>query len=102
MTHTQTPKDQQKTDIQIDLAEPIAQGQYSNLAISNFSQEEFILDYLFLQPQVARAKVNSRIIMSPRNIKKLAQLLSVQLADYETKYGVIQEDAQSRVQLNFN
>jgi Protein of unknown function (DUF3467) len=94
--------DQQKSDIQIDLAEPIAQGQYSNLAISNFSQEEFILDYLFLQPQVARAKVNSRIIMSPRNVKKLAQLLTAQVADYEKKYGVIQEEVQNRVQLNFN
>lgn len=78
--------------IQIELDEATANGNYSNLAISNYSQEEFILDFSFLQPQNQKAKVRSRVIISPRNLKKLAQLLTAQIKEYEGKFGAIKDD----------
>jgi len=52
-----------KLEIQLD--EDVAQGVYSNLAVVNHSDSEFILDFIFVQPQAPRAKVRSRVITSP-------------------------------------
>ena len=54
--------------IQVDIDEVMAQGIYSNMVISNYSQEEFVLDFVFLQPQHAKGKIRSRIILSPKKI----------------------------------
>ena len=69
--------------IQVDIDEVMAQGIYSNMVISNYSQEEFVLDFVFLQPQQAKGKIRSRIILSPKNAKRLLKLLSTNVKDYE-------------------
>ena len=75
--------------IQLDLNEETAQGNYTNLALSNFNQEEFILDFAFLQGTNKKCKISSRIIMSPRNTKRLADMLTANLKKYELKFGPI-------------
>ena len=77
--------------IQVDIDEVIAQGTYSNMVISNYSQEEFILDFVFLQPQQPKGKIRSRIILSPKNAKRLLKLLSTNIKDYEKHFGTIQD-----------
>ena len=58
-------------EIQIELSEEIAQGTYANLAIIAHSSSEFILDFIRLVPGVPKAKVQSRIILTPENAKRL-------------------------------
>ena len=68
MSDNKTPKPNQ---INIELDENIAQGIYSNLAIINHSQSEFVLDFVSVMPGVPKSKVKSRIVLTPQHAKRL-------------------------------
>lgn len=96
----QTPA---QMNIQVDLDEVIAQGSYANMAITNFSPEEFITDFVFLQPNVPKARVRARVILSPRNAKRFADSLIKNIQAYENKFGPIAEGPQAPgIQLSIN
>lgn len=75
--------------IEIELTEDIAQGTYANLAIISHSPSEFILDFAALLPGVTKAKVRSRVILSPEHAKRLLYSLQDNIARYESKLGEI-------------
>lgn len=77
-----------KLEIQVD--EEIAQGVYANLAVVNHSDAEFTLDFIFVQPQAPRAKVRSRVITSPKHVKRLLLALQDNLKKYEKQFGTIE------------
>lgn len=77
-----------KLSVQID--DDIAQGVYSNLVLLNHTENEFVLDFAFLQPSTGRAKVRTRVISSPRHTKRLLQALQKNLERFEERYGVIE------------
>lgn len=81
--------EQKEFKIEIGLDEAVAQGVYSNLALINHSENEFIIDFIFVQPQQPKAKVLSRVITSPKHIKRLAMALNENIAKYEARFGVI-------------
>jgi hypothetical protein len=56
---------QKEGQLNIELDESIAEGIYSNLAIINHSASEFIVDFINVMPGVPKAKVKSRIILTP-------------------------------------
>jgi hypothetical protein len=62
--------------MEIDLGEDVAQGNYINLAIIAHSVSEFIIDFATVLPGVPKAKVKSRVILTPEHAKRL--LLSLQ------------------------
>lgn len=68
----------------------MAEGTYSNLAIISHSHSEFVLDFVRLVPNVPKAKVKSRIILTPEHAKRLIQALADNVRRYEAQYGVIQ------------
>jgi hypothetical protein len=72
-----------QNQIQIELSEEVAQGTYSNLVIIAHSASEFILDFVRLIPGVPKAKVKSRIIMTPDNAKRLLFALQDNIQKYE-------------------
>ena len=76
--------------LQLQLDESIAQGTYSNLVIINHSENEFVLDFAYVQPQNPQAKVRSRIISSPRHTKRLLLALQANVTRYEERFGAIQ------------
>ena len=90
---TQSDKEPIQNQIQIEIDETTAQGSYANLALISHSETEFILDFIFLQPQVPKAKVRSRIITSPSHAKKLLLALEDNIKKYETRFGKIQTAA---------
>ena len=65
-----------QNQIQIELSEEIAQGTFANLAIIAHSASEFIIDFIRIVPGIPKAKVKSRIILTPDNAKRL--LLALQ------------------------
>ena len=69
-------KQVQSDDIQIDLSEDVANGVYSNFVVTNMNSEEFVFDFTYLQPYANKGSVRSRVIMSPRNAKKLHQIFT--------------------------
>jgi hypothetical protein len=76
-------KNESKKDIKINCPEEIAQGKYSNLFITTISSEELIVDFALLYPHSNQAKVQSRIILTPGNAKKLKSMLEKNLLEYE-------------------
>ena len=77
------------TQIKIDLEPHEAEGIYSNLAVLHLSPSEFILDFARLMPGPARAKVHSRIILTPQTAKAVARLLDENVRRYEEQHGEI-------------
>ncbi len=80
-----------QNQLNIELTEDIAEGIYSNLAIISHSHSEFVLDFIRLMPNVPKAKVKSRIILTPQHAKRLLKALSDNVNKYENQYGIIQD-----------
>ena len=78
-----------ENQLQIELKEDIAEGTYANLAIIAHSTSEFVLDFVRMMPGVAKAKVKSRIVMTPEHAKRLALALQDNLMRYEAQFGEI-------------
>jgi hypothetical protein len=77
--------------LQIDLDEVTAQGVYSNFVLINHNDNEFVLDFAYLQPGAPRARVRSRVISSPRHTKRLLRALEYNVRRYEERFGKIEE-----------
>ena len=85
---------QHQIEIQIDPAS--ANGVYSNLMMITHRKEEFILDFLFVQPQRnpqgrSVATLRSRVVTTPEHMKRLLKAMDENLRRYEEAFGTIQE-----------
>ncbi len=75
--------------IQIQVNEKVADGEYANLAIITHSGAEFVLDFVRVMPGSPKANVQSRIIMTPSHTKALMRALEQNITKYETEHGEI-------------
>jgi len=78
--------------IQIQIDEQTSKGAYANLAVLSHSENEFVVDFVFIHPPLG--KVVSRIITSPSHAKMLMKALAENLSQYEKKFGAIPEPKQ--------
>jgi len=79
---------QPRRQIQIELPADM-EATYANLAMITHSPSELILDFARALPNVPKAKVYARVIMTPINAKLLHRALGENLAKFEEKYGEI-------------
>lgn len=82
--------DIKKIGMDIELSEETAQGHYSNLAIISHSSSEFIIDFAAVLPGVTKARVKSRIILTPEHAKRLLISLQENVTRYESSMGKIE------------
>ena len=95
-------KENKKEGLNIELAEEIAQGVYSNLAIINHSPSEFVVDFIQMMPGLPKAKVKSRIILTPQHAKRLMKALNDNISKFESQHGNIKDiDPNAGIPLNF-
>lgn len=88
--------------INIELSEEIAEGVYANLAMIAHSNSEFVIDFIRLMPGVPKAKVKSRIVITPEHAKRLLYALKENIDKYEESFGVIKKTEEApRFPLNF-
>lgn len=87
--------------LNIELDESVAEGTYSNLAIINHSVSEFIVDFINVMPGVPKAKVKSRIILTPQHAKRLTKALLENVQRFEQANGEIKEYEQPPIPMNF-
>ena len=80
---------EQEQNIQIELTEDTAQGTYSNLVIIAHSSSEFVLDFVRIMPGLPKAKVQSRVILTPEHAKRLLMALNENIVKYERQFGEI-------------
>jgi hypothetical protein len=69
-------------------------GNYSNLALISHRKEEFVIDFLFIDPQSQTAKADqallaSRIVLNPGHMKRLYQAIGENIERYEKNFGKI-------------
>jgi len=88
MAEKKAPKGKQ---LSIDLPEEIAEGIYSNFAIISHSQAEFVVDFIRMMPNVPKAKVKSRIVLTPTHAKRLLLALNDNVKKYESLHGKIDQ-----------
>lgn len=77
--------------LNIELNEEVAQGVYSNLAVITHSPAEFVVDFIRVMPGVPKARVQSRIILTPQHAKRLMRAIVENVQKYEAQHGKIQE-----------
>ncbi|HPH63447.1 MAG TPA: DUF3467 domain-containing protein [Paludibacteraceae bacterium] len=77
--------------VSIELNEEVAEGVYSNLAIISHSSSEFVVDFVRIMPNAPKAKVKSRVILTPEHAKRLLMALQDNIAKYEMQYGPIRK-----------
>ena len=77
--------------LNIELSEEIADGIYSNLAIITHSNAEFIIDFVRVLPGVPKAKVKSRIVLTPQHAKRLLRALNENVKKFEGLHGDIKD-----------
>jgi hypothetical protein len=82
---------QNPNQINIELSEEIAEGTYSNLAIITHSNSEFVIDFIKMMPGVPKAKVKSRIVLTPQHAKRLMKALKDNIAKFEQVHGPIKD-----------
>ena len=78
-----------QNQINIELTEEIAEGIYSNLAMIAHSNSEFVIDFIRLMPGVPKAKVKSRIVITPEHAKRFLLALKDNIDKYESAFGTI-------------
>jgi hypothetical protein len=90
----------QSQQLDIELSEEIAEGIYSNLAIITHSQSEFVIDFIKIMPGVPKARVKSRILLTPQHAKRLVKALTDNIQKFEQLNGKI-KDLDSAFPMNF-
>ena len=75
--------------LQVEMDDATAQGVYANLAAMSHTETEFVLDFLFVQPNAPKAKLRSRVISSPVHAKRVLAALADNVRKYEERFGAI-------------
>lgn len=97
MTDQPVPEQQ----LNIELSEEMADGEYANLAIITHSFAEFVIDFVNVMPNVPKAKVKSRIVMTPQHAKRLMRALIDNVKRFETQNGNIKDQEGTAMPFNF-
>ena len=80
---------QQQGQLQIELPQDVAQGEYANFAIITHSSSDFVVDFARVLPGVPKAQVKSRVILAPEHAKRLLGALQENIVRYEREFGPI-------------
>lgn len=92
----------QEGQLNIELTEEIAEGIYSNLAIITHSNSEFVIDFVNIMPGTPKAKVKSRIVLTPHHAKRLMNAISDNVEKYENIHGEIKDQGQQMPPIPMN
>jgi type III secretory pathway component EscV len=92
---------QQPSQLNIEISEEVAEGNYANLAIITHSHSEFVIDFVNVMPGTPKSKVKSRIILTPQHAKRLMKALTENIGRYESVNGSIKDIEEVQIPFNF-
>jgi hypothetical protein len=90
-----------QNQINIEITEEIAEGQYANLAIITHSHAEFVIDFVNVMPGTPKSKVKSRIIFTPQHAKRFMKALIENVNRYEAANGTIKDLEEIQIPMTF-
>jgi hypothetical protein len=93
--------EQAPNQLNIELTEELAEGTYSNLAIITHSNAEFVIDFINVMPGAPKAKVKSRIVLTPQHAKRLLKALGENVKKFEQINGMIKDLEPVSIPMNF-
>ncbi|MBP5409666.1 MAG: DUF3467 domain-containing protein [Prevotella sp.] len=79
----------QQGQLQLELPQDVAQGEYANFAIISHSSSDFVIDFARVMPGMPKAPVRSRVILAPEHAKRLLGALQENIMRYEHEFGPI-------------
>lgn len=91
----------QQGQLNIEITEEIAEGQYANLAIITHSHAEFVIDFVNVMPGTPKSKVKSRLIMTPQHAKRFMKAIMENISRFEDSHGQIQDLEAVEIPMNF-
>jgi hypothetical protein len=94
-------QNQQPHQLNIEISEEVAEGNYSNLAIITHSHAEFVIDFVNVMPGTPKSKVKSRVILTPQHAKRFMKALTEYVNRFEAINGKIQDLEDVQLPLNF-
>jgi hypothetical protein len=92
---------QAANQLNIEISEEMAEGQYANLAIITHSHAEFVLDFVNVMPGTPKSKVKSRIILTPQHAKRLMKAMADNIQKFEAVNGVIKDIEEVQIPMHF-
>ncbi len=95
------PNEQQPNQLNIEIDEAVAEGQYANLAVITHSHAEFVIDFVNVMPGTPKSKVKSRIIFTPQHAKRFMKALNENIKNFESNNGAIKDLEEVQIPLNF-
>src|SRR6478735_7573424 len=93
--------DQQNQQLNIEISEEVAEGQYANLVIITHSHAEFVVDFVNVMPGSPKSKVKSRVILTPQHAKRFMKALTENINRFESINGAIQHLQELQTPMNF-
>jgi hypothetical protein len=99
--HRMSEQNLEQGQLNIELTEEVAEGEYSNLALITHSNSEFVIDFIKVMPGVPKARVKSRIFLTPQHAKRLARALQDNVQKYESVHGPIKDTEMPPLPMNF-
>ena len=90
----------QQHQLNIELGEDVAEGTYANLAIITHSNSEFVVDFIKVLPGLPKAKVKSRIVLTPQHAKRLMKALKENISKFEAAHGEIKDSEPNILPMN--
>lgn len=93
--------DQDPNQLNIEISEEVAEGQYANLAIITHSHAEFVLDFVNVMPGTPKSRVKSRIILTPQHAKRLMNALRENIEKFEQASGTIKDLEEIQLPMHF-
>lgn len=95
-------QENKENKLNIELSEEVAEGTYANLAMIAHSNSEFVIDFIRMMPGLPKAKVKSRIVLTPEHAKRLMKALQDNIEKYETTFGTIERSEEApKFPMNF-
>jgi ribonuclease BN (tRNA processing enzyme) len=92
---------QNNNQLNIEISEEMADGNYANLAIITHSHAEFVIDFVSVMPNTPKSKVKSRIIFTPMHAKRFMKAMVENIQRYETANGAIKDLEQIELPMTF-
>ena len=90
-----------QNQLNIEISEEIAEGQYANLAIITHSHAEFVIDFVNVMPGTPKSQVKSRIVLTPQHAKRLMKALADNVQKFEAVNGTIKDLEEVQIPLHF-
>ena len=87
-------------EIKVKINDDQLKGVYANFMRVSHQEGEFVMDFAHIVPPTGI--VTARVITSPAHLKQIIKALETNLAEYEKKFGKVEEAGDREEEVGFH